>query len=42
MLGFMHDLFWFCTDQPFKLAESVLNQGTNVLAGICIDSDSDF
>lgn len=39
MLGFKHDLFWFCTDQAVKLAESVLNQGTNVLAGIYIDSD---
>lgn len=34
-----HDLFWFCTDQPFKLAEPALNQSINVLAGIYTDSE---
>lgn len=38
-LRFKHVLFWFCTCQAFKLAESVLNQGTNALAGIYTDSD---
>jgi len=38
MLGFKHYLFWFCTNQPFKLAGSALNQGTDVLAGIYMDS----
>lgn len=39
MLQFKRGLFQFCTDQTFRIAESVLNQGTNVLAGIDLDSD---